>query len=87
MRTIIPPANSNYFPCLQAKELMDQIQAAMAKQIDESSWLDDHTKRLANEKLSHMSDLIGYPDWYSEQGINNYYSNVRSREFSCFQPI
>ena len=56
---------------------MNRIKEVMADEINKSPWLDNNTRLWAKQKLDHMIDLIGYPDWYNETELNNYYKNVR----------
>lgn len=44
------------------EEMIREIRAAFGRQLDDYSWMDDETKKLAREKLEAMTFHIGYPD-------------------------
>jgi endothelin-converting enzyme/putative endopeptidase len=54
-------------------EIIKDLKAAFGNNLPSVDWMDDVTRAKAKEKLSQMTDLIGYPDkWsdYSSIGIN-----------------
>lgn len=48
--------------------------------IKNSHWLDSKTQTEIIEKIRDIHIMIGYPDWYDDNGsaIINYYKEVRS---------
>jgi len=46
----------------RSRELISRIEAAMRKDLDEVSWMDDATRRAAHEKLERVVNKVGYPD-------------------------
>jgi len=46
----------------RARELISQIEAAMARDLDAVGWMDDATRRAAHEKLERVVNKVGYPD-------------------------
>ncbi len=74
-----------YFPA-QAKErmitLVKNLQIIFAERIQNSTWMEQETKKKAIEKLNAMYIKIGYPDkWRDYSGLeiknDSYYDNVR----------
>ncbi len=52
------PASSKAFTL----EMVHAIEAAMATEIQDQSWMSDPTKKIAETKLHMVADKIGYPD-------------------------
>jgi len=82
-----------YFP-EEAKErmqeLVDNVQKAYAKRIENLEWMSDSTKLKAKEKLAAITKKIGYPDhWkdYSNLSIDRdtYFENIVSASSAAYQ--
>ncbi len=50
----------------QMRELVANLKIAMAKRIDENSWMAPETKKAAQTKLAKMDVLVGYPDKFRD---------------------
>lgn len=82
-----------YFPEAAKKralELVNNLQQAMSKRIDNLDWMSDSTKQKAIEKLFAITKKIGYPDkWrdYSHITIvkGKYFDNVVAAAAGNFQ--
>lgn len=48
----------------------------MKQNIRQSTWMNDEVKNLAIEKIDAMTKFIGYTKSYSDDNIDNYYSEV-----------
>ncbi|MCL6219569.1 M13 family metallopeptidase [Zunongwangia pacifica] len=82
-----------YFP-EEAKErmqeLVNNVQKAYAKRIEDLEWMSDSTKLKAKEKLAAITKKIGYPDhWkdYSNVSIDRdtYFENIVSASSAAYQ--
>ncbi|CAK9816371.1 Endothelin-converting enzyme 1 [Anthophora quadrimaculata] len=47
-----------------ARDMIDDIQKEVEYQIKESTWINDDTKHFVLDKLVHMKNWIGAPEWY-----------------------
>jgi putative endopeptidase len=70
--------------------LVNNLQKAYAKRIDNLEWMSQSTKQKAKEKLAAMTKKIGYPDkWrdYSKVNIsrNTYFENMVSAATAAYQ--
>jgi putative endopeptidase len=70
--------------------LVNNLQKAYAKRIDNLEWMSQTTKQKAKEKLAAMTKKIGYPDkWkdYSKVNIarNTYFENMVSAATAAYQ--
>jgi len=70
--------------------LVNNLQKAYAKRIDNLEWMSQATKQKAKEKLAAMTKKIGYPDkWkvYSKVDIarNTYFENMVSAATNAYQ--
>jgi len=53
-----------------AEDLVERVQAAFGKRLDNSAWLDEQSRAGAREKLTKMTNHIGFPDvWPSAEGL------------------
>ena len=53
------------------------IQDEIQRYFIESSWMDYKAKILAIQKVGSIKKMIGYPDWYNQEGkIDEYYDKV-----------
>jgi putative endopeptidase len=46
----------------RSRELITGIEAAMKRDLDAITWMDDPTRRAAHEKLDRVDNKVGYPD-------------------------
>ncbi len=65
----------------QVQHMTRQIEAAMARDIDELQWMGSATKARAHEKLRAVANKIGYPDQWRDYGAypvtrDDYLANV-----------
>ena len=61
------PNNSKYL----AQELIKSIKQSFVDNFYKLSWMDEETSRLAEDKVNHVDDLIGYPDFIENDEILN----------------
>lgn len=47
----------------QAESMIDEIRTAFKDNLGRLNWMDDETRRLAEEKADAISDMIGFPDY------------------------
>ncbi|GAA4281046.1 M13 family metallopeptidase [Gaetbulibacter aestuarii] len=77
-----------YFPestKVRMEELVNNLQEAYAKRIDNLEWMTDSTKQKAKEKLFAITKKIGYPDTWKDYGYvhvfkDTYFENVISAD-------
>lgn len=57
--------------------MIDDIQKEVEYQIKESTWIDEDTKHFVLDKLVHMENMIGYPDWFhNSTAVKRYFQGV-----------
>jgi len=71
-------------------ELVNNLQKAFSKRVDQLTWMTDSTKQKAKEKLFAITKKIGYPDKWCDYGHvtvvrNKYFENVVSASANNFQ--
>ncbi|KAK9501818.1 hypothetical protein O3M35_012477 [Rhynocoris fuscipes] len=60
-----------------AEEMAKNVKAVFTEQMDNLSWMDDATKKAAKIKVDKMSNLIGYPSWFSNNSaLEQYYDGL-----------
>lgn len=82
-----------YFPesaKKRALELVNNLQQAMSKRIDNLDWMSDSTRQKAKDKLFAITKKIGYPDkWRDYSHVNivkgKYFDNVIAASAGNFQ--
>lgn len=47
----------------QAEEMILEIKKAFINNLKTLSWMDNHTRLLAEEKANAITDMIGFPDF------------------------
>lgn len=68
--------------------MAQELQATFRGIINETDWLDDRTKRLADVKLSRMTLNIGYPDFILNQtALNAQYADLHIQPGKYFENI
>ncbi|KAK1127839.1 hypothetical protein K0M31_003330 [Melipona bicolor] len=71
------------------RDMIDDVQKEVEHQIKSSTWMDEDTRHFVLDKLVHMKNWIGYPDWYQNatlakrffQGLTigtSFYENILS---------
>ncbi|XP_046994653.1 neprilysin-4-like [Schistocerca americana] len=60
-----------------ALEMVTNIREAFKLQVREVDWMDKQTRKVASEKADAMTELIGYPDWFSNKtALEHFYTEV-----------
>ncbi|XP_027420929.1 membrane metallo-endopeptidase-like 1 isoform X3 [Bos indicus x Bos taurus] len=70
------------------KELIDKVRAVFVDTLDELSWMDESSKKKAQEKAMNIREQIGYPDYILEEGnkhLDEEYSNLNFSEHLYFE--
>lgn len=50
---------------------------ALAHLVGQAKWMDDNTKLATYQKIIQMKTLIGFPDWFLEEGrLEEYYEGI-----------
>lgn len=82
VKTYFPPENKT-----RTLQTVNNIEAAMGKEIDTLTWMSPETKVKAKEKLHMVADKIGYPDHFRDYSSLNIVrgdaigNNARAVEF------
>uniref|UniRef100_A0A915CYY6 Endothelin-converting enzyme 1 n=1 Tax=Ditylenchus dipsaci TaxID=166011 RepID=A0A915CYY6_9BILA len=59
-----------------AMEMIEDLQEAFKHMLIKNEWMEDQTKRYAQEKAKDMLSLIGFPDFiYNDTALDEYYDN------------
>ncbi|XP_024616016.1 membrane metallo-endopeptidase-like 1 [Neophocaena asiaeorientalis asiaeorientalis] len=69
-------------------ELIDQLRAVFVETLDELSWMDESSKKAAQEKAMSIREQVGYPDYILEEGnkhLDEEYSNLNFSEHLYFE--
>ncbi|XP_063228374.1 neprilysin-4-like [Bacillus rossius redtenbacheri] len=62
---------------MQALEMVENIRNAFAVEVSVVDWMDERTRRIAQEKAAFMEPLIGFPDWFNNStAFQAYHSGV-----------
>ncbi|XP_036112837.1 membrane metallo-endopeptidase-like 1 [Molossus molossus] len=70
------------------RELIDKVRSVFVETLDELSWMDDSSKKKAQEKAMNIKVQIGYPDYILEQRnkhLDKEYSNLNFSEHLYFE--
>uniref|UniRef100_A0A8C6BT79 Membrane metalloendopeptidase like 1 n=1 Tax=Monodon monoceros TaxID=40151 RepID=A0A8C6BT79_MONMO len=70
------------------RELIDQLRAVFVETLDELSWMDESSKKKAQEKAMSIREQVGYPDYILEEGnkhLDEEYSNLNFSEHLYFE--
>ncbi|KAM9706153.1 membrane metallo-endopeptidase-like 1 [Dama dama] len=70
------------------KELIDKVRAVFVDTLDELSWMDESSKKKAQEKAMNIREQIGYPDYILEEAnkhLDEEYSNLNFSEHLYFE--
>ena len=63
-------------------EMVQQIEAAMAQDLNELTWMTPETKKKAEEKLHAITNKIGYPDKWRDYSALIDHARRRHGEFA-----
>ncbi|XP_045426447.1 membrane metallo-endopeptidase-like 1 [Pipistrellus kuhlii] len=69
-------------------ELIDKVRAVFVETLDELSWMDEASKKKAQEKAMSMKVQIGYPDYILDERskhLDKEYSNLNFSEHLYFE--
>ncbi|XP_047583983.1 membrane metallo-endopeptidase-like 1 isoform X3 [Lutra lutra] len=70
------------------RELINKVRAVFVETLDELGWMDEASKKKAQEKAMHIREQIGYPDYILEEGnkhLDDEYSNLNFSEDQYFE--
>ncbi|CAN0570036.1 unnamed protein product [Rangifer tarandus platyrhynchus] len=70
------------------KELIDKVRAVFVDTLDELSWMDESSKKKAQEKAMNIREQIGYADYILEEAnkhLDEEYSNLNFSEHLYFE--
>ncbi|CAI9179564.1 unnamed protein product [Rangifer tarandus platyrhynchus] len=70
------------------KELIDKVRAVFVDTLDELSWMDESSKKKAQEKAMNIREQIGYADYILEEEnkhLDEEYSNLNFSEHLYFE--
>ncbi|XP_027460834.1 membrane metallo-endopeptidase-like 1 isoform X6 [Zalophus californianus] len=78
-------ARANY---RKVRELIDKVRAVFVETLDELGWMDEVSKKKAQEKAMNIREQIGYPDYILEERnkhLDEEYSNLNFSEDKYFE--
>ncbi|KAM8954867.1 membrane metallo-endopeptidase-like 1 isoform 5-T6 [Lycaon pictus] len=70
------------------RELIDKVRAVFVETLDELGWMDEESKKKAQEKAMNIREQIGYPDYILEERnkhLDEEYSNLNFSEDQYFE--
>ncbi|XP_058575357.1 membrane metallo-endopeptidase-like 1 isoform X2 [Neofelis nebulosa] len=70
------------------RELIDKVRAVFMETLDELGWMDEASKKKAQEKAMSIREQIGYPDYILEERnkhLDEEYSNLNFSEDQYFE--
>nr|CAD7407056.1 unnamed protein product [Timema cristinae] len=50
-----------------ALQMLNNIREAFMRQVDRLEWMDTATRQVAQDKARLMTELVGYPDWFTNK--------------------
>ncbi|XP_020299310.1 endothelin-converting enzyme 2-like, partial [Pseudomyrmex gracilis] len=56
--------------------ILTNVKDAIRKQIENSTWMDEPTKKTYLERLMYMKHEFIMPEWYNDEAIDRYYENI-----------
>ena len=69
-----------------AKSLIKTIKHSFIENFDKISWMNKQTRILAEDKVNHVDDLIGYPDFIqNDTALNKVYQRLEINEDEYFE--
>ncbi|RVE42834.1 hypothetical protein evm_012509 [Chilo suppressalis] len=72
-------ADPNFFNVTKPKvqTMLYEMKNSLAHLVGKAKWMDDDTKLATYQKIIQMKTLIGFPDWFMEDGrLEEYYSGI-----------
>lgn len=68
-----------------AEKMIEEIRGAFKENINELSWMDSDTRKLAKEKADAITDMIGFPDYIlNVQQLDEKYAELEFKEDEYF---
>ncbi|XP_044919522.1 membrane metallo-endopeptidase-like 1 isoform X4 [Mustela putorius furo] len=70
------------------RELINKVRAVFVETLDELGWMDETSRKKAQEKAMHIREQIGYPDYILEdknKHLDDEYSNLNFSEDQYFE--
>ncbi|KAK7794358.1 hypothetical protein R5R35_007241 [Gryllus longicercus] len=69
-----------------AENMINEVRNAFKKNLKNLSWMDDETRRAADEKADAITDMIGFPDYIlNPQQLDEKYKDLNITENEYFQ--
>ncbi|XP_061185373.1 endothelin-converting enzyme 2-like isoform X1 [Saccostrea echinata] len=66
--------------------IVKEVEEAFIRHLPMVSWMDEHTRQIAKEKVQKIVEMIGYPDWILDTTkLDKYYENVTIEDGKFFQ--
>ncbi|XP_066581734.1 neprilysin-11-like isoform X2 [Prorops nasuta] len=62
-----------------AKEIAANIKNTTTNLIQNTIWMSNNTKKNIIEKIDAIKIYLGYPDWFSNETIDNYYASYQTK--------
>lgn len=70
----------------QATEMIDAIRASFKKGLPDLDWMDDETRRAAEDKADAVKDMIGFPDYIKDpKKLKEKYDGLNFQPMEYFQ--
>ncbi|KAL0829029.1 hypothetical protein ABMA28_003901 [Loxostege sticticalis] len=72
-------ADPHFFNVTKPKvqTMLHEMKNALAHLVGQAKWMDDNTKLATYQKIIQMKTLIGFPDWFLEEGrLEEYYEGI-----------
>ncbi|KAL4715724.1 hypothetical protein ACJJTC_006303 [Scirpophaga incertulas] len=61
----------------KVQTMLYEMKNSLAKLVDKTKWMDDETKLATYQKIIQMKTLIGFPDWFMEEGrLEEFYEGI-----------
>jgi predicted metalloendopeptidase len=72
----------------EVEELISNLKTAFKSLVDDASWMDSATKKIAREKADAIREFIAYPDWsQNKTALEEYYKGLQVQKGQHFQNI
>lgn len=66
--------------------MINHLKDAFGREINQLTWMDEKTKRAAQEKLDNLVFIVGYPDWSKNaEKVDEYYKDIDFVHDSYFE--
>ena len=57
--------------------MISHLKSAFKSMVNDSTWMDSETKKIAIDKVNAIREFLAYPDWIKNQtALESYYSGV-----------